>query len=160
MRLFALIGLLLNGFLGSAQEAISRSKVAGVDSIYQLAIEAGYREQHQEAISYLTQVIALDPKTPEVYFDRGIQYEFLGMQTNAIADYTAAIKQNRHEADAWFLRGRMYVELHQYKLAFHDLNRANRLDPGNADAHCLCAEAAQHLNKTRQFQRKSAKCRL
>ncbi len=144
-------------FQAQAQPRVSSSKIA--DSIYYLAIEAGYREQFQLAIEYFDSAISIDPQIESIYFDRAIMKEYIGDTLGAILDFSEQIKKNRKDADAYFLRGKIHFELQNYRWAYQDLNRANHLDSGNADAHCLCAAAAKELKKSRQVQLKTEQCR-
>lgn len=143
-----------------AQDCPSVSKIQGVDSLYCEALHFAYAEDFKSSLIRFDQVIALDPSVDEVFFDRGIIKDHLGDKPGAIQDLSQAIKTQHHFADAYYLRGKLHLELNQYELALKDLKRANRLDSMNAHAHCLCAEAATYLKKSKLSQRKEKQCRL
>ena len=160
MRSFVLTFSWVFIFALHAQDCPSVSKVPRVDSLYCEALHFAYLEDFQSSLIFFDQVIALDPEVEEVFFDRGIIKEHLGDKLGAIQDFSQAIKTQHHFADAYYLRGKLYLELNQYQLALNDLKRANRIDGMNAHAHCLCAEAAAYLKKTKLSQRKAEQCRL
>lgn len=143
-----------------AQQFQSVSKTPTVDSIYFQAIQMGYEERYSEALRFFDLVIALDPNVDQIYLDRGIIKSRLGDLHGAITDYSLQLKFSPKEADVYFLRGEIYLSQNDYHNAFRDLRRANRLDKGNADAHCYCAEAAKALNKNQIAKRKEVKCKL
>lgn len=160
MRFFVLILSWFLVFELQAQDCPSVSKIPTVDSLYCEALHFAYAEDFKASLILFDQIISLDPEVEEVFFDRGIIKEHLGDKTGAIQDFSQAIKTQHHFADAYYLRGKLHLELKQYELALKDLKRANRLDCMNAHAHCLCAEAATYLKKSKLSQRKAKQCRL
>lgn len=141
-----------------AQEIQRVSKSPTIDSIYAQAIQMAYQERFTEALHLFDQVIALDPEVAQIYLDRGIIRTHLGDLKGATADYTHQLTFTPKEADVYFLRGEIYLSQKDYKNAYLDLKRANKLDKGNADAYCHCAEVANALNKTHVAKRKARAC--
>lgn len=160
MRFFTLSCSWVFVFAFQAQDCPSVSKNPKVDSLYCEALHFAYAENFKASLILFDQIISLDPEVEEVFFDRGILKEHVGDKLGAIQDFSCEIKRQHRFADAYYLRGKLYLESNQYKLALKDLKRANRLDSKNADAHCLCAEAATQLKKTKLSQRKATQCRL
>ena len=145
MRLRFLLVLLFSYTFG-----VNYGQVTSVylDSIYRLALEASYANNHSLSVKHLTTLINQDAAIEGLYFDRAVQRELAADTSGAIADLSVLIKEDKKNADAHFLRGKLYVETFEYRLAFTDLKRAIRLEKSNADAHCYLATAADHLGKT------------
>jgi tetratricopeptide (TPR) repeat protein len=70
-----------------------------------------------------------------VYFNRGLAYDFLGNDEEAIADYTRALRIDPDYADAYNNRGFTYNNLGEYEKAIFDYTRAIRIDPDYAEAY-------------------------
>lgn len=50
----------------------------------------------EEAIDALSAIIEADPTAEEAYIERGMRYWSLGKRSNAMNDYLAALKLNKH----------------------------------------------------------------
>ena len=62
-------------------------------SIYNLgAIEFGINKNPQKAIDYFTKAITINPKYAEAYFARGVCYQELNDNNNALADYRMCLQ--------------------------------------------------------------------
>lgn len=157
-RLFCFIVWFMGTFLVCAQDSIVVSKNPTVNLLYAQAIQLSYEERFAEALPFFDQVIALDPFVSEIYLDRGIIKTRIGDQTGAIADFTSQLGLTPRLADAYFLRGERYLQQHNYHKALTDFKKVNKLDGGNADAHCFCAEAALVLHKERKARKEATRC--
>lgn len=158
LRLFCITLSFLGFSLVRAQDSISVSQNPTVNSIYARAIQLSYEERFAEALPFFDQVIALDPFVSEIYLDRGIIKTRLGDAKGAIADFTIQLTQTPRLADAYFLRGELYLKEQLFQEAFHDFKKVGRLDAGNADAHCFCAEAAKALHKEKKARKEAMSC--
>jgi Flp pilus assembly protein TadD len=103
---------------------------------------------------------ALDGKAPG---ERGIAYHHAGDYTRAIADFTAALKTDRHNAALYNLRGSAYYQKEDYKRAEADYNEAVRLDPKFAAAYKNLIILYQELGEKavklmEEYRRKAAEC--
>lgn len=76
------------------------------------------------AIQTLTEAIALHPKRYYAHHLRGLAYQNLQKNDEAIADYTEAIRLNPGDALSYADRGLCYNRIHKDDLAFEDLNHA------------------------------------
>jgi tetratricopeptide (TPR) repeat protein len=72
------------------------------------------------AIEEYTKAIQLAPDHSYVYWDRGLIYEELGQDENAIRDYTVAIKNGSHNMFFLVARAELYFELGEYQAAIDD----------------------------------------
>jgi Zn-dependent protease/Tfp pilus assembly protein PilF len=95
------------------------------------------------AIADYTQVINLDPKYTNAYFQRGFAEYELGEYVKAIEDYTKAIELDRNYTSAYFERGLSEYKLGNNMRAILDYNAAIRLSPNYADAY-FYRSLAQH----------------
>ena len=125
--------------------------------LYAQATEFGYRNQFKEAEQLLSQIITLNPKDTEAYFDRAIMRENLGDTLGAIADLTKEIEIDSKNADNYFLRGMLYQKTNNYSLALKDFRKVNHLDFGNADAHFFAAQMYLKLQKKMFLVRRQLK---
>jgi lipoprotein NlpI len=70
------------------------------------------------------------------YYNRGLAYYGRGQYDLAIADYTAALRMKRNDADAYYNRGIAYhYGKRQYGLAIADYTAAVRINPKYAEAY-------------------------
>jgi tetratricopeptide (TPR) repeat protein len=80
------------------------------------------------AIRNFSRAVELEP-TADNYFARGLAYADLGDQPKAIADYTAAIRQDAKFAAAYYNRGMAYMALQQLSAAVSDFSEAIKVQP-------------------------------
>jgi Tfp pilus assembly protein PilF len=145
MRLSFLLAFLFSSTFGPIYGQLTSTNF---DSIYRLALEASYANNHSLSVKHLTTLINQHAAIEGLYLDRAVQRELASDTTGAIADLSVLIKEDRNNADAYFLRGKLYVETFEYRLAYSDLKRAVRLEKSNSDAHCYLATTAEKLGKT------------
>ena len=88
--------------------------------------------RYRDAVTALSICIALFPKTPECYFNRGVAYEKAGQDEQALADYSRALKYNPRLADAALNRGLLAYRKKQYTAALRDLEAARASAVGAA----------------------------
>lgn len=146
MRFSFLIAWLFSAIFGAIY---GQKLLVNSDSIYQLALEASYANNHVLSVKYLTTLINENAAIEGLYFDRAVQRELAADTAGAIGDLSVMITADKKNADAHFLRGKLYVETLEYKLAYEDLRHAVKLEKSNADAHYFLALASQQLFKTR-----------
>lgn len=75
-----------------------------------------------------------DGERAVAHFNRGSAQEFLGEISNAIEDYTSALRLNPEMAAAHYNRANAYFALEDYVRAIDDYDQAVRLDPTAANA--------------------------
>jgi tetratricopeptide (TPR) repeat protein len=88
----------------------------------------------EQAISYLTKAIELNPQYAEAFYNRGNRYADLRQHERAIADYDRAIELDPKCARAINNRGNARLWLGQYAEALADYDRVIELNPRDAQA--------------------------
>jgi len=104
----------------------------------------GERKRFADAIREFTRAIALQPRVPEFYYDRGSAYRETGSPDAAIADFSAALSLKPGFASALNDRGLAYVQKGTYRLAIEDFSSALAINPNDADVR-------NNLNQVRSF---------
>lgn len=79
-----------------AQSLTSQHKI---QALYKQALEFAQGGSFQEAVSYLTQVITIDPNSPKTYEYRGDMNIGAGNKQAAIADFQRAVQLYKAEGD-------------------------------------------------------------
>ena len=105
---------------------------------------------HEGAIQYFDQVIALDVEPGFAYRQRGASYQALGQFEAAVGDYTAAIERNSEDLIAHYNRGVSHLALADYSAAVTDFDAVIQLDPEYADAYMRRADAHEALGNAAQ----------
>ena len=97
----------------------------------------GYRtsRQYDRAIVEYTNAIKADPRSADAYFNRGLSYEAIGSDRNALDDFTSVIRiGGRRLSSALERRGTVYVRMGARDRAAADYEKAVTLDPRSAEA--------------------------
>jgi hypothetical protein len=105
-----------------------------------------------EAIRMFSTIIAGKP-TPMLYYDyvsRGIAYARKGMNDQAIADFSDALKLKPDNVDARFRRGGILAQMKQYKEAIEDLDAVITADAMNAAAYRVRGMAHNFLGQANE----------
>ena len=114
--------LILTIFLAS--RFVTWEKLKGIDSNALKHLTAGTqflrKGKNYQAITALTQAIAIEPKYAEAYVKRGLAYYQLARYKDAIADYTQTLSLNQYSADAYASRGDAYRSLGDVTRAIAD----------------------------------------
>ena len=99
-------------------------------------IDAHQRGNLDDAISYYTKVIELNPGDTSIviaaYNNRGVIYNDKGYFDHAIADCSKAIDLNANYADAYSNRGVAYNNKRNFDRAIADFSKAIQLQPNDA----------------------------
>jgi tetratricopeptide (TPR) repeat protein len=95
--------------------------------------------KYKESISLLDGYLTAHPGDATALVTRGDDYQALGSQESAIADYTAALAINADYAYAWASRCDSYLSIRQSQKALADCDKAIGLDPGMGYAYRLRA---------------------
>jgi tetratricopeptide (TPR) repeat protein len=94
-----------------------------------LADLLGYAEEYQASVEAGERAVALGPRDPSAYVDRGWAYYWVDDGERAIADLTRAIELRADHAEAYRCRGDVYTWLGEYEKALADYDRAIELAP-------------------------------
>jgi len=85
---------------------------------------ASMARKWDEAITWYTKALALNPKDHEVYFQRALVYETIRRQDQAIADYEKALKLKPNYYLAIEYLAKLYVDQGRYRQAIDLYSRA------------------------------------
>jgi tetratricopeptide (TPR) repeat protein len=102
---------------------------------------------HEEAISYLTNAMAMDPNYSEYYNDRGNLYFKLGRFQDALQDYLKAIELSPPYWEVWSNLGQCYRHLSKITEALNAFSTAIDLDPNQFSALLARAEVFEMLEQ-------------
>ena len=86
-------------------------------------------EYHKWSIPDFDKAIELDPDNTNAYRLRGVAYNNLGQNDQALQDLNKAIELNSNDISAHYNRGIAYYNLKQYEQAVQDFNQAIKFYP-------------------------------
>lgn len=98
------------------------------------------------AISDFNKALQLAPNLEVALKNRGFAYRLLGEVDSSMADYDAYITNNSRNESGYIERGRLKMELKDYKSALEDFMTALELKPDAAHAYYERAHAKTKLN--------------
>lgn len=98
-----------------------------------------------DAVSYLSQAIALDPRYFTAIMNRGIANYNLGRTMAALEDFNKAEKIRKNDPLLLLNRGLVYYDMGKYELAVDDYTRLLAVEPDNARGYLERARALIHL---------------
>ena len=114
--------ILLHGctFQGPVKEIITEKSIARANTYMQ---EGNY----EDAITYYTKALKVNPKDANAYNNRGIAWGKKGDYDNAIADFTKAVEIDPQFADAYKNRGSAYYDQGDYDRTCSDFQKSCEL---------------------------------
>ena len=118
--------------LGVIPKAKSQSLI---EEYNECAIECFSQKEYDSAISFYSEIIALNPLDEAAYFDRGFVKDLLEDYDGAIQDFTRQIAIDSEHVDSYFLRGMIWDKKNECAKAINDYTSVIQLEDGNADAH-------------------------
>ena len=117
----------------------------------QRGIEAHQNDNSDDAITYYTEVIRLDPTDPFIvsiaYYSRGLAYAEKGEVDSAIENYNESIQLNPSFAAAYNNRGYAYHKKGEIDRAIEDYDRAIQIKSDNVLFYNNRAIALLHLQE-------------
>ena len=97
-----------------------------LDVLYNAAYCKLFVGQPHIAINYLKKIMMKNNNDAETHNLLGLAYERTGFNSDAIFEYSTAITQDKNLYEAYFNRGRIYLQLDSIELAKKDFNYAKR----------------------------------
>jgi len=118
------------------------------------------KEDYNKIIEDFNQVIQLNPKDAEAYYNRGVAhyknnvYYKKDEYDEAIADFSQAIKLKQDYANAYYNRGKSYYHKGDYNKAIADFTQAICLNPNDEKSKQFLEEAQRAKdNKLSRFKK-------
>ncbi|MDD5595183.1 MAG: tetratricopeptide repeat protein [Candidatus Omnitrophica bacterium] len=93
------------------------------------------KNNYDQAISYFSKAINLNPNNPESYYNRGLIYSLKNDFDQAIYNYNEAIKLNSQWKEPYINRGIAYYYKNSFDAAISDLTEAIKLNPEDQKAY-------------------------
>jgi tetratricopeptide (TPR) repeat protein len=112
---------------------------------YRGAIRYFLKQDYQNAISLMEQVIQIDPTAAQAYYYIGESYRLMGDERNALEAFRAGIESNFNFAPNFLGRALSLLAISSKAEVLPDLDRAIQLDPNMLDAYL--ARAQYYLNR-------------
>lgn len=117
-------------------------------------VELLRQKSYHEAYTYFDQQIGKNPKSAVAYGYRGKASLFMENYYSALYDLTTAISFDNSETDFYIDKGKVYIALKDFSLAFKELDKAVwHSKQTNADALRLRGYARILLNQREQARR-------
>ncbi len=107
-----------------------------------IAVRPSAAEQYQKlgkpvaerAVVYFDRRQQRGHNTPDIFRQRGLAYQFLGRNPEAIRDYTASLNQEPDDADTLIRRGQVSARSGNHVAAIEDFTKVIRKDPADHKA--------------------------
>lgn len=97
------------------------------------------KQEWQKALERLQHAIKICPQYVQAYNNLGVVYERLGNRDSERSAFEQAVQINDHFAPAWLNLGRMAVADRDFPGAENLLDKANTLDPSDAETLLILA---------------------
>ncbi len=120
----------INNLLESLGET---HRVNIVQACYQRGKKHCKQGEYTTAIDDFTQVLLLEPNSPDANYNRGLAYSKLGEYSAAIEDYNQTLRLNPNYVGAYNNRANAYYKLGEYEKAIADYNSCLALNPNLPD---------------------------
>ena len=129
------------------------------NNLFNLGIQSLNSKDYKLAIYYFTEVIKLNPKNYQAYYNKGLAKYYLAdnkkenkeeynkLINEAIEDYNKAIELNPNLSEAYNNRGIVKSKLGNYKEAIEDYNKAIKLSQNYSQAYYNRGLAKLQLRK-------------
>ena len=117
------------------EEAVVTCPPWNADAAEQLRKIKDETARIREGKSEYDRHIEESPADPQGWYLRGIHFFDLGYHTQAIADFTEAIRLDPEDAELWNDRGKAYWQQGEDNLAYADYSRAIEINPDFANAY-------------------------
>jgi tetratricopeptide (TPR) repeat protein len=115
--------------------------------LYNIAQVYATTGPYEEAISYFTSAMAMDPNYSEYYNERGNVYLEMGRLNEALSDYLKAIDLSPPYMEVWTNLGRCYLLMGRPSDAIRAYTRALDLEPTHVLPYIGRAEAFEEIGE-------------
>ncbi len=121
----------------------------------QLGIQSLEKGEYEEAVKMfqkaLDQSLAqIDELEIDICYYKAMAQELAGDSEGALTTYTALIEYDKENADAYYLRGSLYLEQNQPEKAMKDYEEALKFEKNNGQLYNKMAENLLNLNYTEE----------
>jgi tetratricopeptide (TPR) repeat protein len=107
------------------------------------------RKLLEDAVAFYTELLRLDPRDAQTYFERGQVYVMLGRHDDAVRDYERALDLDPDNAGFHnTLAGTLFTHLHDLRRAIPHATRAIQIDPKNHGPYYLLMIAHRQLGQS------------
>jgi tetratricopeptide (TPR) repeat protein len=113
----------------------------------------GREGNYDLAIKYYDKVLKINPYNTEIYYNRGLAWDYKGDLNNAISDYTKALEIKKDFKDAYHNRGLIYNKKGNYDLAVSDFTKALHYNPDNSQKFQLIFNRAYAWFEMNDFEK-------
>lgn len=124
----------MNPAIMDAEEAL-RINPFFVPAYRRKAFALSLSGDNQEAEKTYSEALKVDPKNPDLLFERGCERMAMGMRGEALDDFDKSAKIQPDFSWVYLQRGILRTQMEDYTPAIRDLTRAVELEPGNAWAY-------------------------
>ncbi len=122
-------------------------------SVFYKAIALYYKGMMTESLMAFNQVLNINQKFRQAYYQGGLCYVSLGDYPNAIKYFDEFLKLEPNHVDAYYYRAQCYYNLKDYQNVMNNLNFALKLNPNHKPSYILMAEVYRSVNNMSEYQR-------
>lgn len=108
---------------------------ADADTLFQQGNDKITEGDYQGAVEAFTQLLQLNPKDGEAYYNRGLALAQLEEYEKAIADYSKVLELNPEDVEAYDNRALARAQLEDYVGAIADYSQVLKRQPDDAEAY-------------------------
>ncbi|MBI5206021.1 MAG: tetratricopeptide repeat protein [Nitrospirae bacterium] len=108
---------------------------------------------YEAAIKFYSEALKINPRNADLYYNRGLVWNYMNEIDKAIADYTTALEINKEFINAYFTRGSTLRKKGDYDLAISDFTKALQFNPDNSSKAGLYFNRAYAWFKKGDYER-------
>ncbi|MBE9048200.1 tetratricopeptide repeat protein [Pleurocapsales cyanobacterium LEGE 10410] len=118
-----------------------------MEEVLQQGIAKAKNGDYTAAIELFTKAIALNDKSAQAYYHRGLAYYDLGNIASAIADYDRSLNLDSRQVNVYFSRAMAFLAMDNLQSSIIDLQVVLSLDPNCDKAYKLQANICVRLKE-------------
>ena len=108
---------------------------------------------YDSAIIFYNKVLKINPYNSDVYFNRGLVWDYKEDLNNAISDYSKALEIKKDFKDAYHNRGLIYNKKGDYHLAVSDFTKALQFKPEDSQKINIIFNRAYSWSEMNLFEK-------